>query len=126
MKFVVSKKLLRKNASKEIDLNNVSHIEMIFDELYYLPLQTIIYSLQGAKLGSEIYNNSIVNMFSSTDLPFLLVAGDIDETIGKEYSYEMHKMIKNSKLRVFKNTGHLLPLQKSKKLCLQMWKFLKN
>ena len=98
---------------------------MVFDELYYLPLQMIIYSLQGAKLGSPIYNDRIVSMFSNTEMPFLLVAGGIDQTIGKEYSYEMHKMIKNSTLRLFKDAGHLLPLQKSKKLCLEMWKFLR-
>ena len=123
--YLVSKGWFNSRQSREVDLTKHSHLNIVLKELYYLPLQTILYTLHEASFYSKKFHTSIVNTLKNTDIPFMFITGDHDETIDKKFSLEMHSMVKGSKLRIFKNADHLLPIEKSEKLCKEIVSFIK-
>lgn len=46
-------------------------------------------------------------VLANTQLPILIITGDLDMVINKQQSFNMHTLAKNSTLITIKNTGHL-------------------
>ena len=101
-------------------------IFQLFDEFYHTSIKTIFYCLDGAREFSEFNDKKIVNSLKSLKTPALIIGGENDPIIDIKWSEELHNLIPKSKLTIFKNAGHLLPLENPKDLSLEIFTFLKS
>ncbi|HID18679.1 TPA: alpha/beta fold hydrolase [Candidatus Bathyarchaeota archaeon] len=62
----------------------------------------------------------------SLERPTLIVWGAQDKLIPVKHAYQLHKLIKNSKLAVFKETGHIPHAEKPEKFNEMVTGFLKD
>lgn len=108
----------------EIDFSRLESVNLYKEELFHLPLKTIFYALEEARLYSDKNNRKLVNALKKLTIPTLIVVGDEDTTIDPKYSIQVHHLVKDSRIVVFKGIGHLLPVLKSRRLCKEMLKFL--
>tara|TARA_Y100000310_G_scaffold345468_1_gene465329 strand:+ start:487 stop:1302 length:816 start_codon:yes stop_codon:yes gene_type:complete len=108
----------------EIDFSSLESVNLYKEELFHLPLKTVFYALEEAKLYSDKNNKKLVCALKQLKIPTLVVAGDEDTTIDPKYSIQVYHLVKDSRIVVFRGVGHLLPVLKSRRLCKEMLKFL--
>jgi len=64
--------------------------------------------IKSLKLALKILNNTdLTKTISNIKVPTIIISGDNDRLTPKNASLFMHNKIKNSRLKVFKNTGHI-------------------
>ena len=72
--------------------------------------------IKSLKLSLEILKNTdLTKTISNINVPTLIIAGDRDKLTPKEASLFMKSKIKNSRLKIFKNAGHIPFLSHPKK-----------
>ncbi|MBT3324319.1 alpha/beta hydrolase [archaeon] len=98
----------------------------IFDEFYHTSIKTIFYCLDGAREFSEFNHDEILSSLKSVKTPTLIIGGAKDLIIDIKWSEDLHKLIPQSKLKIFANAGHQLPLENPRDLSLEIFSFLKT
>ncbi len=105
-------------------LRKENAIFQIYDELYHTSFKAIIQCLDAAKVFSSTKQKKIRYTLQSIKSPSLLITATKDRIIDPKYSYELQKLIPSSKIRVFENAGHQLPLENYKLLNKEIFSFL--
>ena len=65
-------------------------------------------------------------LFSQIDIPTLVLVGENDTLTPPSMALEIHKLIKNSKLSIISDAGHLTNIENPKMFNDQVLKFLKK
>jgi pimeloyl-ACP methyl ester carboxylesterase len=82
-------------------------------------------SLIGASIAMSTRTNTI-DYFENISVPVLLMVGDNDKFTPLANSEKMKKHLKNSELKIIRNSGHLSPLENPEEFNFNLEKFLKT
>ena len=130
-KLVDWKILNNKNLPKlpELDLFSITSENVfyqVFDELYHTSMKTIFFCLDAAKEFSDNRLKDVNKALSVLPIPTLIIAGKKDTVISSKFSKELNKLMPNSKLKIFKEGTHHLPLEHPQLLNTEVFSFLSN
>lgn len=128
-KLVDWKMFTGKSYPKKYELNITSVLKenwlfKFFDELYYTPLSAIFKTLDNAKKYSANKGKQIIHSLKNISIPTLIVAGKQDKVIDPKFSSEMHKLIPNSKLKIFDSADHSFPIKDKILFNMELFAFL--
>lgn len=123
-KILTNKSFPRK---KELNISNVlkeNYLFQLFDELYHTPFKAVFSCLDGVRDYSKKYGKLIEESLHNLKIPSLIIGGKKDTIIDYKYSEELHKIIPNSKLKLFDNATHMFPMEDKKAFNLEIFSFL--
>ena len=66
------------------------------------------------------------HIFKEINIPTLIIVGEKDKLTPPDMAYKIHALIKNSKISILKNAGHLTNIEKPELFNKIVLKFLKN
>ncbi len=72
------------------------------------------------------FKSSHDHIFKKIDVPTLLIVGELDRLTPPSMAKEIQKLIKNSKLYIIKNAGHLSNIEEPRKFNEIVFNFLNN
>lgn len=96
----------------------------LFDEMYHTPFKAVFNCLDSVKDYSEKSGKLIEKALHNLKIPTLIIGGKKDSVIDYKFSEEMHKIIPNSKLKIFDNATHMFPVEDPKTFNLEIFSFL--
>jgi len=111
----------------ELDIQQIfeeNWLFRLFDEIYYTSFSTIFKALDGAKDYSMKKGKEVLSTLRNLKIPTFIMAGKDDHIINPNFSVEMHKIIPNSKLKMYDKAGHFFPLTNPKLFNTELFTFL--
>jgi len=87
--------------------------------------QQSVEAMCGASLAMATRTNTI-DYFKDINIPVLIMVGDNDKFTPFEYSERMKSKLKNSRLKIISNSGHLSPLENPKEFNSYLSEFLET
>lgn len=98
----------------------------LFMLFYHTPLKCVFKCLDTIHEYSKKTRKNTEKMLHSLNIPVLIMTADNDKTIPATFSQELHKLIKNSQIRVINDTHHRLIIEKPEEVNRHIWFFLKS
>ncbi len=130
IKFIVNHEPLRKKHfphMKEVDYQDVYDKDKWFiltKLIYATPLRSIMKTLEAMEKYTDVHRVSIEQALRHLHIPVLVVGGLKDVVVPPEFSEEIHWLVHNSKLKLFKKAHHRVPIEAASELNKVIHQFL--
>ncbi len=130
MQWINSYRELGFDAYFQKEIETIFHPKFIKENPWVIPLlkdlwkgrslDTIVWAVQG------LTNWDKLNDLNRITCPTLIIHGEDDRIIPVEEAFKMHENIKNSKIHIFKETGHAVIAEKADEFNEMVIKFLQG
>ena len=102
------------------------HHGFLFQMFYNTPLTCIFKCLDTIHEHTEKNIRNTEEVLKNLEIPVLIIAAEKDRVISPEFSKELHKLIKKSKLAVIKDAHHVVHVEKPYEVNKNIMKFFKK
>ena|SRR3989338_1925033 len=112
---------------KEVDYDDVNKKDkwfILLKLLYATPLRSIMKTLEGMEKYTGAHMKSMEQTLKRIKMPVLVIGGLKDNTVPPEFSEEIHWLIHNSKLKLFRKAHHRIPIEDASDLNKIVHQFL--